>query len=282
MQLRNGKQSQYRPIKSRGFNVRGRADSPASSNVLVTSNAAIQILGTSHNVHVLPPLVNGSTLSTDLVNARAIELMLDGLIGTTLPAKALDKQFHKYLLIGYGADYLYYAQAPIDTREPRANPAKPKKNAQLVDAPDDDMIEVEILITGPVTGGKDTPGRDTVMGGSALNYAKAAFDEGWADERKWEWLHILGHALGGDNEVDNLVAGTFDGNTAMIPHEKRVRDLSQAATALNPIRLKYQVILFPETRVALDIAMNYDGTWHYFRTSSSLIFDKLQYDLWSM
>jgi hypothetical protein len=59
---------------------------------------------------------------------------------------------------------------------------------------------IEVEYTSPVTAGLETPSRDSAMGGTARNYAAEVIDPDWAYERKWEWLHIVGHALGGNNE----------------------------------------------------------------------------------
>jgi hypothetical protein len=58
---------------------------------------------------------------------------------------------------------------------------------------------------------------------SARNYAiRAGVPE--AEKHTWEWLHLLGAALGGPNIEGNLVAGTYDGNTQMNTVESAIGD----------------------------------------------------------
>ncbi len=44
--------------------------------------------------------------------------------------------------------------------------------------------------------------------------------------QKWEWLHIRGAGLGGYTDSTNLVTGTRDANTHMIPFESNIRTLA--------------------------------------------------------
>lgn len=44
--------------------------------------------------------------------------------------------------------------------------------------------------------------------------------------QKWEWLHVRGAGLGGFTDSTNLVAGTRDANTHMIPFESNIRALA--------------------------------------------------------
>lgn len=46
--------------------------------------------------------------------------------------------------------------------------------------------------------------------------------------QRWEWLHIRGAGLGGMTDSTNLVAGTRDANTHMIPFESNIRHLGTA------------------------------------------------------
>jgi hypothetical protein len=50
---------------------------------------------------------------------------------------------------------------------------------------------------------------------------------GWATQR-WEWLHVRGAGLGGATDGTNLVLGTRDANTQMIPFESNIRVLAAA------------------------------------------------------
>jgi len=63
---------------------------------------------------------------------------------------------------------------------------------------------------------------------NATGYAMIAGVPGWQSQR-WEWLHVRGASLGGMTDGTNLVAGTRDANTHMIPFESNVRVLATAA-----------------------------------------------------
>lgn len=67
---------------------------------------------------------------------------------------------------------------------------------------------------------------------NATGYAYLANVPGWQTQR-WEWLHIRGAGLGGATDSTNLVAGTRDANTHMIPFESNIRILA-TAVANNP------------------------------------------------
>lgn len=50
------------------------------------------------------------------------------------------------------------------------------------------------------------------------------------DSRGWEWLHVRGRSLGGPTKPDNLVLGTEDANTHMIPFENHLGRLAGLLT----------------------------------------------------
>ncbi|HWN41208.1 MAG TPA: hypothetical protein VNW71_03250 [Thermoanaerobaculia bacterium] len=267
MRLRSGTIKEYRPIQSKGFNVKGRAVNPDPRNILVSSDARKRSLGAQYGVRVEIP-----TDAPRLENAYTYEMRLS----TTA---------QRYLLIGYGSDFLYYAPGPLTMRGPRTRAARPRQSPQFPLPPATDELVIEVEYTSPVTAGLETPSRDSAMGGTARNYAAEVIDADWANARTWEWLHIVGHALGGNNEVENLVAGTFDANTQMIPHESAIRAATQYAPL---VTVKYEVNVYPETWVAIDIKMTYSFIgregFHFvsqsFPAQTDISFDKLQYDIW--
>ncbi|HYR28150.1 MAG TPA: hypothetical protein VEU30_06765 [Thermoanaerobaculia bacterium] len=266
MQLRSGRIKEYRPIQSKGFNVKGRAVNPDPRNVLISGDPRKRSLGAKYGVRV------ETATDARLENAYAYELRIS-------------TQHQRYLLIGYGNDFLYYAPGPLTMRGPRTVAAKPKQYSDFVMPPSTDELVLEVEYTSPVTKGLEKPSRDAAMGGSARNYAAEVIDREWANARSWEWLHIVGHALGGNNEVGNLVAGTFDANTQMIPHERAIQEASQTVPL---VTVKYEVTLYPETWVAIDIKMTYSWIgpqgFHFvsqvFPAQTDISFDKLQYDIW--
>lgn len=267
MKLRSGTIKTNRPIQSKGFHVKGRASAPRKANYLVTDNGSKLALGKKYEVNVMN---------------RAVRLQDMHQI-----AEGLKQKTNKtYLLVDYGTDHLYLSPAPLSLHGPRANAAAPKKDPSFKAPPGSDMLEIEVEYTQPVTKGAEKPTRNGAMGGSARNYARAVFENAdWVSEKSWEWLHIVGHALGGNNEVGNLVAGTFDANTAMIPHEKAIGDATREGRY---VTVKYEVALYPDSWVAIDVTMTYSWIgpqgFHFERhnipAQTDIRFDKLQYDLW--
>jgi hypothetical protein len=297
MELRNDKIVEYKAIPSRSFHVKSRAAQPEPTNILISADEDVQRCGRRYGVGVLSAVEKPATLE----HSYYYETELDKLIqmnGINKKSEAMGYP-SKYLLLGHGGDtphnYLYFAQAPLPTREQHPNPAKPKKDLQFQLPPDTDELIISAdwygklaEWTDPATMGDQQSSRNSAMGDiSALNYAKSVFDEAWASERRWEWLHIVGSALGGNNEKGNLVAGTFDANTQMIPHERCIRELTQTATQSNPVKARFEVALYPNTWIAIEIKMTYgteSGKVAEARipATTTLCFDRLQYDLWSM
>ena len=106
----------------------------------------------------------------------------------------------------------------------------------------DDIVGVEGRIAALNPGNaawridyKGTPvGKDRGLGQlanmgntNAAGYAALAALPGYASQR-WEWLHVRAASLGGATDGTNLVAGTRDANTHMIPFENNVRALASA------------------------------------------------------
>lgn len=267
MKLRSGTIKQNRPIPSKGFHVKGRASAPLSDNVLVTDNVRKLKLGQKYGVIA----INRRVRLHDMYDV----------------SEGLKRTYNKtYLLVDYGPDHLYLSKAPLSLHGPRQNAAAPKKDPRFAGPPTSDMLEIEVEYDQPVTKGSEKPTRDAAMGGSALNYARFIFENAdWVSERSWEWLHVVGHALGGNNEAGNLVAGSYDANTAMIPHEKAIGDATREGRF---VTVKYEVALYPDSWVGIDVTMTYswigDGGFYFQKhnvpAQTDIRFDKLQYDLW--
>ncbi|MEA2463037.1 MAG: non-specific endonuclease, partial [Acidobacteriota bacterium] len=104
---------------------------------------------------------------------------------------------------------------------------------------------------------------------------------------KWEWLHMVGHSVGGDNEPDNLVAGTFDANTAMIPFERGVMAEQSKLKLGESIQYDVTAILVPGTHVATSITVSVRFPKSIgrkdeavtFQTTVNLKLTKIQYEL---
>ena len=67
-----------------------------------------------------------------------------------------------------------------------------------------------------------------MKGTNARGYAWYNRIAGW-DTTQWEWLHLRGAGLGGRTDGTNLVLGTRDANTLMMPYESHLRALQIVA-----------------------------------------------------
>ncbi len=272
MNLRSGKLVAYTALKSKPFDVKGRAVNPQQENILVTANKDRETLAQQYGVRVIAP-ADGKPAEINF--AYAYEQELDA---TDPP--------HKHLLLDFGHDYLYYGISPLPLREPRANPGAPRANPVFPPPPGTDQLKIIVRYDEPATAGLTAPSRVGAMGDSARNYAVFILGER-AEALNWEWLHIVGHSLGGNNEPGNLVAGSFDANTAMIPYERQLLQATQRTRLKgypDPVEALYVVNLYPESWVAIDIQASFHGCGEWvatetFRAQTTLTFDKLQYDL---
>jgi hypothetical protein len=269
---RSGKVLISTAVKSKGFNVRGRAADAKSTNVFVSDNLVKLALAQSHYVVC-------ENKKVSLADAYAVEQRLNNGVNGT------------YLLIGYGDDWLYFGKTPLDMKGPRPVAMAPKGDPTFPGPHGSDLIEIVVEYEGPATNGDTSRSRDTVMGDSARNYAATYYGAEWANARTWEWLHIRAHSLGGDNEVGNLVAGTFDANTKMIPLERMAQQLSQNASATGKVKVSWEVDVYPNSWVALGIKMSIeykDANDQLnvrstdFNAQTDMNIDKLQYDILGM
>ncbi|NEP00810.1 MAG: DUF4157 domain-containing protein [Symploca sp. SIO2E9] len=98
-------------------------------------------------------------------------------------------------------------------------------------------IKNKIVHKGPWEKGERKPSQIDVMGHqNAKNYIEQ--QEGKRPPGKFEWLHLIGSSLGGPNLLGNLVAGSYDANTEMIPLEHRIAlwtKSEDAPTPANPV-----------------------------------------------
>ena len=80
---------------------------------------------------------------------------------------------------------------------------------------------------------KRAPTRKSRDGGQAANmgntnataYAMLSNIAGW-NTKKWEWLHVRASSLGGATNGANLVVGTRDANTHMMPFEANIKHIA--------------------------------------------------------
>ena len=73
-----------------------------------------------------------------------------------------------------------------------------------------------------------------------------------AASRRWEWLHLIGDAIGGLTVSANLAAGTFDSNSRHNAIEEAVVRESQTATAADPVTYEVEAPLLPGTEIATE------------------------------
>lgn len=85
-----------------------------------------------------------------------------------------------------------------------------------------------------------------MAGVNATGYAKLAKVPGWKNSR-WEWLHIRAASLGGTTDGSNLVAGTRDANTHMMPFEANIRLLAKIVNEDTQQRYKALKVTFKAT-----------------------------------
>lgn len=84
-----------------------------------------------------------------------------------------------------------------------------------------------ITLKGAPAGRDRGKGQVSAMKGTnASGYAKLAKIPGY-ENTKWEWLHIRGASLGGATDGSNLVLGSRDVNTHMMPFESNIRTLGK-------------------------------------------------------
>jgi hypothetical protein len=82
--------------------------------------------------------------------------------------------------------------------------------------------------------------------------------------QRWEWLHIRGAGLGGATDSTNLVAGTRDANTQMIPFESNIRLLGTAVKNNASQFSRLHVIWSTANQIARHV-------WRYIRIRWELI-----------
>ncbi|GAB4198821.1 MAG: hypothetical protein OHK0022_18550 [Roseiflexaceae bacterium] len=161
-------------------------------------------------------------------------------------------------------------------------------------------IRASIVHKGPWGKGSRDAGQSAVMGNqNAKNYAIDVLhnnlDSNGKDKQRgkmgrWEWLHLIGSSLGGLNTVDNLVAGTYDANTKMIPLEHRVARWGAVGynnefkpTEQKPITIISTAKVYPNTHLAESIQVRVlHGTTEVasgdYKANEDTVLTKDQYD----
>lgn len=221
-----------RPTNS--FNVRYRA-ADVRGGVVFTDNHDVQKLAARHGLHAW-----GMDVRAQLFPARPKAQAQEEPFLANLRQMFQDGGWSQL----FEDENLTYYGPPAPMRGPRPHPAAPSGKA-LPPPPDTPVIASRVVMTGPCIKGSRTPSQSAAMGGhSALNYAKAVGVPS-ADTTTWEWLHLVGSALGGANQRGNLVAGTYDSNTQMTMMENRIAKYCEAnVTADNPAELVARAELY--------------------------------------
>lgn len=99
-------------------------------------------------------------------------------------------------------------------------------NAIPAPAPQEKQANQDFFVRARGPGGQQAAMANTNARGYAWFYGV----NGW-NQTRWEWLHLRGAGLGGATDGTNLVLGTRDANTQMIPFESHVRALQTVARA---------------------------------------------------
>jgi len=93
-------------------------------------------------------------------------------------------------------------------------------------------------------GSRDSGQKAAMDGYSAKEYVNV-FNEEQASSQSWEWLHLQGARLGGPNIPQNLVAGTSQANSHMIPYERAIYKLSKFSN-LKPLEVYWKATLIKD------------------------------------
>ena len=117
--------------------------------------------------------------------------------------------------------------------------------------------KASITLSGPAAKGGRTPTKTAFNGVSAAMHADAhngvlPKQVQPAKSRRWEWLHLVGDAIGGPTSAVNLAAGTFDSNSRHNAIEEAVVKASQAATPTNQLTYEVEAKLIPGTEIATE------------------------------
>ncbi|MEL6181665.1 MAG: hypothetical protein AAFS10_22085, partial [Myxococcota bacterium] len=132
-------------------------------------------------------------------------------------------------------------------------------------SPDVGQLTVTARHMRPWRKGSRSPSQSGAMGGwSAKNYMRMVSSPDGGNtpgdvEGKYEWLHLVGSSLGGVNLPGNLVAGSYDANTEMIPFEQRVAVWKNKEPFV-PVQITVSAALVPGTYIAQSIDFRAERT----------------------
>jgi|GEM_PF-3585265 len=157
--------------------------------------------------------------------------------GVRLNGQAVTSRFHVFKPRKASASVTlayYFDGKPIDSSLPPQTRQEYLGEMQKLAGP---QVTQRVLNLTRFAAADRGPGQSAAMKGTNANaYAMLTDTPGHAASR-WEWLHIRGASLGGATTSENLVLGTRDCNTHMMPFEANLRQLAGIAKS-NPGRYK--------------------------------------------
>ncbi|QRK06085.1 DUF4157 domain-containing protein [Archangium violaceum] len=117
--------------------------------------------------------------------------------------------------------------APEDPKDPKVELERLEKLKQVEESIKINLnLPQEVRFQAAPVYKERGSGQVAAMGGTnASGYAMLAGVPDWTTQR-WEWLHVRAASLGGITDGSNLVVGTRDVNTQMMPVEANIRLLS--------------------------------------------------------
>lgn len=225
---------------SKAFNVRSRAENVTAKDGLVFTDdvETRRIADDNHDLFVGNYDLGARILSKEGAEEEIQPVDLDTF------RSMIDKAGWKPRTVNANPKMIYYGPE-LTKRPPHESPAKLRDGIGAPPRPTGTQLSHEFKITGACKRGTSSKTRAGAMGNySALNYAKAVGYPA-ADKMRWEWLHLIGSAIGGENEEGNLVAGTYDANTQMTMLEGNItKYCAEKATPDNPVKLEVKATLW--------------------------------------
>jgi hypothetical protein len=225
---------------SKAFNVRSRAENVTPKDGLVFTDdiETRRIADKSHDL-----FVGNYDLGARIIAEEGSEEN-DWPKDLTTFLSMIEKEGWRPRTINGNPRMIYYGPRLTD-RAPHQSPAKLPGGISAPPRPTGTQLNLEFEIKGACKRGSSSETRAGAMGNySALNYAKAVGYPG-ADNMRWEWLHLIGSAIGGKNEKGNLVAGSYDANTQMTMLEGNItKYCAEKATPENPVKLEVKATLW--------------------------------------
>ncbi|QPJ60777.1 MAG: hypothetical protein G3M70_02275 [Candidatus Nitronauta litoralis] len=257
--------------ETKAFNMRSRAIKPPEGAVVYTTQPPIALLAKENDI-------------ADINQLSSIPVDLSGFF--------LEMKEKGYLprLIEPDCIYLHPASRdkPLTLRDPHPK-SKAEKGALGKVAPaiqSRSGFDARYTITGPVKKVGKRKQTKSVMKVSAHPVMIEEMGSGQALNRH-EWLHLIGHALGGADAMFNLGAGTFDANTWMIPLESAITTMSGFCTPEAPgwVRVRGEYLERSAVLSWLELSAGASNGWTaqiFVRAQETLAMDTFMYDYYYM